>query len=351
MTLRKLLVERRLPFAPAGSRWAARRTRARSSPCSCSGPRSATPRLGDNITEVIIARVAQRGGVEIAGKEEFRARIGAESDQRAQVCLDDSACTVARRRLAGRAAHRRRKHRHARQTVFVQPQLEQRRDGQDRRSGFFRLVEGGVEDPDPRRARRQRRGVPAARRARPDPGRHRPRGRARRARQRLLGRDAAHLGHAARRASTTCASRPTRASRGRPRSRFVQERELTEIKLKPDNLPQRRSWPPTVAYGTAGLAVASVAARRLPGRALTAPADGRHAARRPRTTTTRRSASRCTPTSASARAPCWGSCPLFYFIHYRDDIFGRTERTTTKRPERCDAEPRLRAAVAAGDEA
>jgi hypothetical protein len=41
--------------------------------------------LADNVTEVIIARVAQRGGVEIAGKEEFRARLGVESDQRAQV--------------------------------------------------------------------------------------------------------------------------------------------------------------------------------------------------------------------------------------------------------------------------
>src|SRR5882672_7823872 len=48
--------------------------------------------LGDNITEVIIARIAQRGGVEIAGKEEFRARLGVESDRRAQVCLDDLGC-------------------------------------------------------------------------------------------------------------------------------------------------------------------------------------------------------------------------------------------------------------------
>src|SRR5882724_397529 len=48
--------------------------------------------LGDNITEVIISRIARRGGPEIAGKEEFRARLGVESDQRAQVCLDDLGC-------------------------------------------------------------------------------------------------------------------------------------------------------------------------------------------------------------------------------------------------------------------
>src|SRR5262245_36288297 len=48
--------------------------------------------LADNLTEVIIARVAQRGGVEIAGKEEFRARLGVESERRTQACLDDIAC-------------------------------------------------------------------------------------------------------------------------------------------------------------------------------------------------------------------------------------------------------------------
>jgi hypothetical protein len=41
---------------------------------------------------MIIAAVAQRGGFEIAGKEEFRARIGVENEQRAQACLDDTAC-------------------------------------------------------------------------------------------------------------------------------------------------------------------------------------------------------------------------------------------------------------------
>ena len=32
--------------------------------------------LADNLTEVIIAYAAQHGGFEIAGKEEFRARLG-----------------------------------------------------------------------------------------------------------------------------------------------------------------------------------------------------------------------------------------------------------------------------------
>src|SRR5262249_58037669 len=48
--------------------------------------------LADNLTEVIIAYAARHGGFEIAGKEEFRARVGVESEQRAQACLDDISC-------------------------------------------------------------------------------------------------------------------------------------------------------------------------------------------------------------------------------------------------------------------
>src|SRR4051812_39045470 len=48
--------------------------------------------LADNLTEVIIARVAQVQKIEIAGKEEFRARLGVESERRAQDCLADIGC-------------------------------------------------------------------------------------------------------------------------------------------------------------------------------------------------------------------------------------------------------------------
>src|SRR6266496_3478993 len=48
--------------------------------------------LADNLTEVIIAYAAQHGGFEIAGKEEFRARLGVESERRTQACLDDTSC-------------------------------------------------------------------------------------------------------------------------------------------------------------------------------------------------------------------------------------------------------------------
>ena len=45
--------------------------------------------LADNVTEMVIAAVARRGRVEVAGKEEFRARLGVTSEQRAQDCLEE----------------------------------------------------------------------------------------------------------------------------------------------------------------------------------------------------------------------------------------------------------------------
>ena len=51
--------------------------------------------LADNLTEVIIAYAAQHGGFEVAGKEEFRARLGVENERRAQACLDDISASAA----------------------------------------------------------------------------------------------------------------------------------------------------------------------------------------------------------------------------------------------------------------
>lgn len=50
------------------------------------------PDLADNLTEVIIAKVARMGGYEIAGKEEFRSKLGVESEARALGCLGDVGC-------------------------------------------------------------------------------------------------------------------------------------------------------------------------------------------------------------------------------------------------------------------
>src|SRR5437879_3008470 len=101
--------------------------------------------LADNVTEVIISRIAQRGGAEIAGKEEFRARLGVESDQRSQICLDDLACLGraavslgVRRIVAGSVGTR------GKQYLFSLNLNNVETGKIDAR--VFRLVEGGVED-------------------------------------------------------------------------------------------------------------------------------------------------------------------------------------------------------------
>ena len=100
--------------------------------------------LADNLTEVIIAHVARQGGFEIAGKEEFRARLGVESDRRTQACLDDIACLGraavslgVRRIVAGTVGTR------GKQFLF-NLNLDNVQEGRVE-SRVFRLVEGDVE--------------------------------------------------------------------------------------------------------------------------------------------------------------------------------------------------------------
>ena len=48
--------------------------------------------LADDLTELLVAEVARRGGIEIAPKEEFRARLGVTEDRRAVACLAEMPC-------------------------------------------------------------------------------------------------------------------------------------------------------------------------------------------------------------------------------------------------------------------
>jgi hypothetical protein len=48
--------------------------------------------LADDLIERIAAEVARRGGMEIAGKEEFRARLGVTEERRAVSCLAEMPC-------------------------------------------------------------------------------------------------------------------------------------------------------------------------------------------------------------------------------------------------------------------
>jgi hypothetical protein len=56
--------------------------------------RATPPALADSLTEVVISRISERGGVQLVGTAELRRRldIAPGADQRAAACLDDIAC-------------------------------------------------------------------------------------------------------------------------------------------------------------------------------------------------------------------------------------------------------------------
>src|SRR4051812_415305 len=101
--------------------------------------------LADNLTELLIARVARQGSFEIAGKEELRGRLGVDSDRRAQACLDDIGCLGragvslgVRRIVAGSVATRG-------QQFLFNLNLDNVETGRVE-TRVFRLVEGGLQD-------------------------------------------------------------------------------------------------------------------------------------------------------------------------------------------------------------
>jgi hypothetical protein len=102
--------------------------------------------LADNVTEMIIASIAQKGGFEITGKEEFRARLGIQNDQRGQACLDDNNCLArtavslgVRRIVTGNVGRR-----GNRQYLFSLGLVNVETGKTDNR--VFRLIEGSQDD-------------------------------------------------------------------------------------------------------------------------------------------------------------------------------------------------------------
>jgi hypothetical protein len=101
--------------------------------------------LADNVTEMVIAAVAKRGGIEIAGKEEFRARLGLDTERRGQSCLDDTVCVAktavslgVRRLVTGSVGSR------GKQFLFSLNLHDVEAGRVDAK--VFRLIEGGVDD-------------------------------------------------------------------------------------------------------------------------------------------------------------------------------------------------------------
>jgi hypothetical protein len=278
--------------------------------------------LADNLTEVIIAYAARHGGFEIAGKEEFRARLGVESERRAQACLDDVSCLGrsgvslgVRRIVAGSVGTR------GKQVLF-NLNLTNVQDGRVE-SRVFRLVEGGVENL----IKAVQEASSELFRPRVEPGKIQiatdPPG----ARVAI---DNAYLGitplisptllpgkHAVRVEATDRFPWTTRVE--------VRPGEELQIRLTPDNLPRRRTWPANVAIASTTLAGAALATGAFLGvlSQMQPNGDSREAAMQD--LAEKRDFARGA-NIAFATSALLAAVALYHFIRYRDDIFGRAEK-------------------------
>ena len=278
--------------------------------------------LADNLTEVIIAYAAQHGGFEIAGKEEFRARLGVESERRAQACLDDISCLGrtgvslgVRRIVAGSVGTR------GKQVLF-NLNLNNVQDGKVE-SRVFRLVEGGVENL----IKAVQEASSELFRPRAEPGKISVASDPEGARVAI---DNAYLGITPLISPTLVAGKHN--VRVEATDRFpwtsrvdVRPGEELQIKLTPDNLPRRRRWPANTAYVSTGLAAIALAAGTFLGviSQLQPSGDSRQAAMQD--LEQKRDFARAANISFIVSGTM-AAVALFHFIRYQDDIFGRTER-------------------------
>jgi hypothetical protein len=278
--------------------------------------------LADNLTEVIIAHAAQQGGFEIAGKEEFRARLGVDNDRRAQACLDDISCLGragvslgVRRIVAGSVGTRGKRY-------LFNLNLDNVQDGRVE-SRVFRLVEGGVEDL----IKAVQEASTELFRPRVEPGKIQISSQPEGARVSI---DNAYLGITPLISPTLVAGkhnvRVEAADRFPWTSRVeVRPGEELQIKLTPENLPRRRRWPAYTAYASTTLAAAAFAAGGFLG-VLSQPqpgGDSREAAMQD--LDEKQTFARAANISFVAGAVLT-AVAVYHFIRYRDDIFGRIEQ-------------------------
>ncbi len=278
--------------------------------------------LADNLTEVIIAYAAQHGGFEMAGKEEFRARLGVESERRAQACVDDISCLGragvslgVRRIVAGSVGTR------GKQVLF-NLNLNNVQDGKVE-NRVFRLVEGGVENL----IKAVQEASSELFRPRAEPGKISVASDPEGARVAI---DNAYLGITPLISPTLVAGKHN--VRVEATDRFpwtsrvdVRPGEELQIKLTPDNLPRRRRWPANTAYVSTGLAAIALAAGTFLGviSQLQPNGDSRQAAMQD--LEQKRDFARAANISFIVSGTM-AAVALFHFIRYQDDIFGRTER-------------------------
>jgi hypothetical protein len=278
--------------------------------------------LADNLTEVIIAGIARRGGAEIAGKEEFRARLGVENERRAQACLDDIACLGraavslgVRRIVAGSVGTR------GKQFLF-NLNLDNVESGKIE-NRVFRLVEGGVEDL----IRAVQEGTDELFRARVEPGKIQIASDPQGARVSI---DNAYLGVTPLISGTLLSGKHNVRVEADGRFPWTSRVEVMpgqelQIKLTPDNLPRRKRWPTVAAAGSTALAVVALATGGFLGGLSQLQPTGNTRAEAQQDEQQKRGFARAANVSFGAGA-LLGIVSLYFCIRYGDDIFGRTEK-------------------------
>ena len=277
--------------------------------------------LADNLTEVLIGSIAQRRGVEMAGREEFRARLGVESEQRAQACIDDLACLGraavslgVRRIVAGTVGTR------GKQYLF---NLNLNNVENNRvENHIFRLVEGGVKDLIP--------AVQSATdelfRPRVEPGRIQLHSTPDGARVSI---DNAYLGVTPLISGTLLAGKHKVRVEADGRFPWVSAVDVVPgqdlgVTLTEANLPRRRQWPANAAVATASLAALSLATGGFLGVLSHPTPSGSTRAEAQKDFDQKRQFAIGADIGFIAGA-VFGVTALCIVLGYRDDIFGRSD--------------------------
>ena len=278
--------------------------------------------LADNVTEMVIAAVArQRGGVEVAGKEEFRARLGQMTDQRAQACLEEIACVGrtavslgVRRIVTGSVGTR------GRQFLFSLNLHDVEAGRVENR--VFRLIEGSLDDL----IKAIETGCLELFKPKVEPGRIQVASMPVGARVSI---DNAYLGVTPLISGTLLPGAHkvrVEADRRFPWVSTVEVRSGQDlgINLTEANLPARRRWPGAIAYGTGVLALTAAATGGLLGilSQVNPSGDTRQSSMEDFSQKDKMAKG---ANAAFITAGGLAVISTAMFIIYKDDIFGRVE--------------------------
>jgi hypothetical protein len=275
--------------------------------------------LADNVTEVVIGFVARRNGAEIAGKEEFRGRLGVTGDRQAALCMDELSCLAraavslgVRRIVSGHVSSRGKQfHFNLALNNVETGKVESR---------VFRLIEGGPDEL----VRAVTEASEELFRPRVEPGRIHVRSDPQGARVSI---DNAYLGVTPLVSGTLLAGKHHVRVEADGRFPWLSQVDVLPgqelgINLGATNLPRRRRWPGVVAYGGAGLGAVAGAAGGFLGVLSQLTPNGNTRAEIQRDVDQKHRLA-MGANAAFITAGALAAVSLVHFIVFRGDIFGQ----------------------------